>query len=567
MSLSQSLGDFNTKVSLSDEAKTDLIWWIENISHSASAPITRHAPDITITTDASLSGWGAIINQTKTYGFWNPQEKLNHINILELRAVLFALLSFSGLIQNKHILVQLDNTVAVAYIKNQGGTKSPQLNSLAKQIWQLVFKFNSWLSVTHISGISNFDADILSRVQSVNKEWQLDKTAFSDIIRVFGQPEIDLFASRINTQRVKFISWHPDPQAFCIDAFTKEFTTSSSRSRENPSDLQTAKFAGLSLLTQHLLSLGLSNLSINLLLSSLRDSTLRQYDVYYRQWIDYVTRRGCDYRNPSAELLVDFLSSLYEKGLSYSAINTARSAISTFSFASPSANIGSDPLVKRLFKGIFENRPPIPKYNDTWDVGIVLRFLKSVEPLHDLSLSDLTKKTLCLMALVSGLRRNVLHQLRIDDMNIFDDHITFLFVKQKPDRPGKPTHPISFFAYPYDKSICVLSCIKEYIRVTAGLRKDNHLFISTKKPHGLASSETLSRWIKDVLFASGVDINRYSSHSTRSASASAAVKTIPINTILQAVGWSCEQTFAKYYYKTVVDHPSKQLANAVLASI
>ncbi|XP_074655663.1 uncharacterized protein LOC141909176 [Tubulanus polymorphus] len=83
------------------------------------------SPEVTLTTDASMSGWGAILGDLRTGGHWTEQEQLLHINVLELRAVLYGLKSFSKFLGNKHILIQTDNSVSVSYINNQGGPKSP----------------------------------------------------------------------------------------------------------------------------------------------------------------------------------------------------------------------------------------------------------------------------------------------------------------------------------------------------------------------------------------------------------------------------------------------------------
>ena len=43
---------------------------------------------------------------------------------------------------------------------------------------------------------------------------------------MYGQKcmdEIDLFASRLNCQMKSFISWHPDPKSFAVDAFTENW--------------------------------------------------------------------------------------------------------------------------------------------------------------------------------------------------------------------------------------------------------------------------------------------------------------------------------------------------------
>ena len=57
-------------------------WW---------ASIIAPAPDLVITTDAPVTGWGAVCQGIRTTGLWSPQEATSlHINALELKAILFA---------------------------------------------------------------------------------------------------------------------------------------------------------------------------------------------------------------------------------------------------------------------------------------------------------------------------------------------------------------------------------------------------------------------------------------------------------------------------------------------
>lgn len=51
-------------------------------------------------------------------------------------------------------------------------------------------------------------------------EFEISDRAFSQIKYELGDPEIDLFASRINHKCKKYVSWRKDPFAFQIDAFT-----------------------------------------------------------------------------------------------------------------------------------------------------------------------------------------------------------------------------------------------------------------------------------------------------------------------------------------------------------
>ena len=55
------------------------------------ASVLRPNPSIVLNTDASLTGWGASIAESKTRELFSSEESHQHINILELKASLFGL--------------------------------------------------------------------------------------------------------------------------------------------------------------------------------------------------------------------------------------------------------------------------------------------------------------------------------------------------------------------------------------------------------------------------------------------------------------------------------------------
>ena len=57
----------------------------------------------------------------------------------------------------------------------------------------------------------NIEADSTSRNLNDNIEWSLDCDVYKDVCLRFGQPSIDLFASRLNRKVQQFCSWKPDP--------------------------------------------------------------------------------------------------------------------------------------------------------------------------------------------------------------------------------------------------------------------------------------------------------------------------------------------------------------------
>ena len=74
------------------------------------------------------------------------------------------------------------------------------------------------------------------------------------------------------------------------------------------------------------------------------------------------------------------VASLFERGLRYDGINTARSAISAITEPKHGLTLGSQPLISRFMKGVFRSRPPVARYEATSDVQVVLSNLASFAP-------------------------------------------------------------------------------------------------------------------------------------------------------------------------------------------
>ena len=159
-----------------------------------------------------------------TRGSWSEVEKLEHINFKELKAAFFTLQCYCDNVRNIHVKIEVDNTTAISYINKLGG-RVQTLNLLAKQMWEWARQRNIWLSSVHIPGHLNVEADAESRDESQeHKEWMLNPKVFEKIQNLWGPFEIDLFATRINKQIEKFMSWMADPESFLTNAFSISWT-------------------------------------------------------------------------------------------------------------------------------------------------------------------------------------------------------------------------------------------------------------------------------------------------------------------------------------------------------
>ncbi len=171
-----------------------------------------------ITTDASMTGWGAVFEGRPASGEWKEEFLFWHINFLELRAVFLALKYFLPVLGGYHIIVRTDNMAVVSHINRQGGSRSCTLDRLARHL--LLWSQDKFLSLraVHVPGVLNLAADFLSRQKLKPGEWMLNRQTVSQIWDLFGKAEVDLFASQESSQCPLWFSLS-FPTTLGIDAF------------------------------------------------------------------------------------------------------------------------------------------------------------------------------------------------------------------------------------------------------------------------------------------------------------------------------------------------------------
>ena len=98
--------------------------------------------------------------------------------------------------------------------------KIRELNDLVAEIWDWCIERKIHLSISHVAGTSNIVANELSRKINDDLEWALEDEIFQKLVDLFGEPELDLFASRRNHKLKNYVSFRPDPNAVAGDAFS-----------------------------------------------------------------------------------------------------------------------------------------------------------------------------------------------------------------------------------------------------------------------------------------------------------------------------------------------------------
>ena len=141
-------------------------------------------------------------------GQWSKEELLLHINVLELKAVKLALLTFNKQKSLKAIHFHVDNTTAQLYLVNIG---EPNVTEVKQRN----------LTVSPETSDHNYfriPSKFFQRGGRLAVSKQQGSIRMETLPKVFQQvcerremPKIDLFASRLSHQLPQYFAWRPDP--------------------------------------------------------------------------------------------------------------------------------------------------------------------------------------------------------------------------------------------------------------------------------------------------------------------------------------------------------------------
>lgn len=187
------------------EAAADLAQMLKWLEHSKGELLLDELPDVVLTTDASPWGWGAAMvrpGRAKASGHWRGEDRLRHINYLELRAVEEALPALRPHFKGQVVLVRTDNTTTMAYLRRRTG-RFKELARVARRIHEWAERQGLRLQVEHIPGRLNSLADYLSRLHPIH-EWRTTPASVEELNKRWGPHDIDRFATPDNAVCKRF---------------------------------------------------------------------------------------------------------------------------------------------------------------------------------------------------------------------------------------------------------------------------------------------------------------------------------------------------------------------------
>ena len=319
----------------------------------------------------------------------------------------------------------------------------------------------------------------------------------------------------------------------------------------------------LQIISEQLSSRELPPKTFDILLPRWKKPTQKNYSSILRQWLSFCFERDFDSNEPSVITVLLCLTSLYERGIGYSQINKARSALSVLY---PDVQSGRHSLISRLLHGVRNLRKPQPKYPFLWDAKDLLLYLVNWPISPTSPLKDITLKLTTVLACVSAQR---LHNLSLLDVRYikFNPSAKYLYVFSdlKVIRQ-RPCFIITLPSYSDVDRLQTVEVLRLYIEKTKQFRVDKYhqLLLSWRPHHKPVTTDTLARWIRQVMHDAGIDIKSFGAHSVRGASASFALRqNASIDSLLRAGDWSSLSTFNKHYNRVHKSLPTNELSTTI----
>ncbi len=213
------------KVRLSRRVGADLQVLLDMVVARPFAPIWQAQPQVKqpvlFTDAASEHGWGAILRfpsgeELEAHGSWSKEERAAHINVLEAEAVRLGLASFRRHLAGKPFQLATDSS-AVWWAMSRMRSRSLATASTVLQVVRSLWAMRSELAkIWWVPSLEN-PADAPSRVKDHN-EWSLAPDKFAQVVRKWGWPKVDLFASRAAHVVGTYVARGQDPGAIAADA-------------------------------------------------------------------------------------------------------------------------------------------------------------------------------------------------------------------------------------------------------------------------------------------------------------------------------------------------------------
>ena len=154
------------------------------------------------------------------------------------------------------------------------------------------------------------------------------------------------------------------------NAATSSSSTDQTRHRV-ASSLENSRASSYGTKREDLKQQGFNDGAIELIQNNIK--SIKTYKSHWKKFCDYCLKENVDPFTCPVPVVSNYLHFLFQRGLKYRSVCTHASAVSKYHHLVSDRPIGVHPYITEVLKDVFLKKPPIPKYQTTWNVDIHLK--------------------------------------------------------------------------------------------------------------------------------------------------------------------------------------------------
>ena len=319
-----------------------------------------------------------------------------------------------------------------------------------------------------------------------------------------------------------------------------------------------------------------ANVASHISRKSVRSSTSRIYDQKWDTFVIWCKDLQLDPFTCSIPRVADFLFSRRDRGLLPATIEGYRSAISSTWSKMGNHSLSDNAAISALLRSFRTERPVVDRTIPSWDLALVLDALSRppFEPLGEVTMANLTVKTVFLVALATAKRRSEIHAIVMEGSGLSSCKSNFVlafdrnFVSKTRQTTKLSERHVVLPALHEEgddvQLLCPVRAIVVYLERTKQVRSQHNpkkLFISYKsgfEGHDV-STQSISRWIQQAIkwsylaaasHGEMLKVHKIKAHDVRAFATSVAFeRNVSLADIMAAACWRCHTTFTSYYLR------------------
>ena len=614
-----------------EKLKGGLVWWLDEARIKKGVSLEQKTPELQLFSDASRKGWGATLGSHQVSGTWKQSELKDHINVLELRAIFYALQELENLVSNKSIAVFADNSgiyqktggdeVLEAFQarraidpmdRREKDSSNPQIYRRKKEQGS---RYSEQGRRDSKHRVDVKPASLSSPVETLGPSTSrrlcdLPHKEAASLLLASPRPS----SSRSGCSPTKLGPSRPlcfspicdNPKGHKQDQEVTELSSDDDnpmvaskrvvsgpdgpgcggsqnpplKERPSPSTKVKSSTSGsvrssddrMEVIIKLTRKKGLSEKVSNRIIKARASTTNTLYQLRWKQFANWCKEHRYSAVRPSTDTLCKFFIYLWEvKKLAVSTIKGFRSVLHSV-LRHNGINVSEDPDISDVIRSFIIERPVKKRGSVAWNIDVVLRYLcsKKFEPLEEIPLKELTKKTLFLVAMALAKRVSELQALSKDVGFTSEGALVSLLLgfRAKNDNKvkGLPrdflvkglTHLVG---QEEERKLCPVRALRAYLERTRNLRDEEvrNLFLAPRNPSRAASKNALAYFLKSTILEAYKNMSedtarlyRVTPHEIRAVSASLSfAHNLSIDAVLEAAQWRSNTVFTSHYLKDV----------------